>query len=122
MVAGMDNKVSHPGSITAMIAAAGPLVTCAAMLALSGSAYLHETLLPWALLGVSMMWCPFLPTSVSAIVLGEHRDAIDPWVRGRRRFFPVMRGLLEGPARQIVLLNFSTWAVTAAIAASAFLL
>ncbi len=116
----MNNKVSHPGSITSLVAATGPLMTAAAMIAISGSEWLHPSLLKWALLGGVIMWCPALPTSVSAIVLGEYRDAIDPWVKGRRRFFPVMRGLLDGPARQIVVLNAVTWGLSALVAAYSF--
>ncbi len=78
-------------------------------------------MLALALVGVAVLWCPFLPSSVSAIVLGPWRDAAAPGVRGIARFRAVTRELLAGPARQAVILNTISWTVTATAAALAML-
>lgn len=117
----MNSKTNAPGAITTAVVTFGPVATMAAMMSLSGSEWLHPTLMPWALVAVALLWCPFLPTSASAIVLGEWRDTIDPWVRGGRRFWPVLRGVLDGPARQAVLMNTASWFVTVVVAAASFI-
>jgi hypothetical protein len=116
----MKSKISTPSATATTIVTFGPVVTMVAMMSLSGSEWMHPTLLPWALVAVSLLWCPFLPTSASAIILGEWRDSIDPWVRGTRRFWPVLRGVLEGPARHAVVMNAAAWAVTAVVAGASF--
>ena len=119
MVGGMTTTLSTPGTTITLIAAAGPVATLAAMTSLQGSQWLDPSLLPLALVGVAVLWCPMLPSSVSAIVLGPWRDAAAPGVRGLARLTAVARELLSGPARQAVILNAVSWAVTAVIAAAA---
>jgi hypothetical protein len=120
MVGGMTSKLSTPGIPTTMIGAFGPVLSMLAMMRLEGSQWLHPSLMSWALVGVSVLWCPFLPTSVSAIILGQWRDAAAPGVRGLARFGAVARDLMAGPTRQAVVLNTASWAVTAAVAAMSF--
>lgn len=98
MVDGMQTATSTPGIGTTITVAAGPIATLALIVQMNGSSFLHGSLLSWAALGVTLLWCPFLNTSASAIVLSPWRD------RG-------MRSTLRSPARAAALMNLTSWAV-----------
>jgi hypothetical protein len=106
MVAGMQTAHTTPGIGTTIVVAAGPLATLSLIMQMSGSSFLHGSLLAWAALGVALLWCPFLNTSASAIVLAPWRDGVD-------RTGGLFKALLRSPARAAVLMNLASWGVVA---------
>jgi hypothetical protein len=105
-----------PSFVMTTTVVAGPVATVAAVAAMTGSAWLHESLFGWALLGALVLWCPFFPASMSAMLLGPWRDHAALGVRGLARGAAVTREMLVGPARTAFVANAAAWTAAAALA------